>query len=841
MKKLVLFIFFIPQFIFSQIIEKEITDWEFRMVGDSLWKKATVPGTIIDNFVDLSNISNPLHPYYGDNEKLYQWIGEKDWEYRTQVNLHELTKDKNYTYDIEFESLDLFAEVNINGNKYKSNNAFLPLVAPNYTDSVLNINIIFYSTQNKVLVSQKNDTLKIPGGERVYARTPQYQFGWDWGPKFVNMGIRKPVTLKMFKKNDINISIQNLKQTAKKNNEVIVEFDTEIITKYPTVNICFTKYENGRLILSDTSSTDIINGHSKINSKYYKIKLWWPNGSGKLSNNYEFDIKVTLPGDTTVIAHEHFYYAACDIKLIQEKDKLGESFYFTVNGEKVFAKGANYIPDDSFDPGKNTKQLVQLAAGANMNMLRVWGGGTYPDKEFYIECMKNGIMVWQDFMFACSMNPGNQDFLNSVADEAGYQVERLKEFNNIAVWCGNNENEEGWRNWGWQKDLNIHGEDSAKMWFDYDVIFNKILPETIGTANQLYGTHFNYISTSPKHGWGRNESMTEGDSHYWGVWWGLEPIEKYNEKVPRFMSEFGMQGMPDLETLKKVIPDSAMNFDSPLFKNHQKHPTGFQTLNHYLKEYLVIPDNMEDYAYATQVLQAYALTTAIEAQRRAMPYCMGSLIWQLNDCWPVTSWSLVDSELKRKIAYKEVSKAFYNSIVSIKEENEIYNVYLINDNNLDANLIEMNLSIKDFYGKELYSKRAIRIVKKNTSGIIYTINKKSLEQIDLTTVYLTCDIYMKHRANSMSITPTYYFHFVKPNELKLPKSEFKIIQENGMYQIETNVYCPYFLLPEHGEYPVEYWWNLEPGKYHLFNNLKYINSLKDHLNEIKCLNNLLNK
>lgn len=792
MRKLLLLLLLIPQILFSQVLEKEITDWEFRMVGDSFWKNAKVPGTIIDNFVDLSNISNPLHPYYGDNEKLYQWIGEKDWEFRTQINIHEITKDKNYTYKIEFGSLDLFADVYVNGIKYNSNNAFIPFEIPDLRDSVLNIHVIFHSTQNIVLELQKNDTLQIPGGERVYARTPQHQFGWDWGPRFMNMGIRKPVKLKIIPSENTSLQIEDIKLNINKEmGELSFKVDIQTPLKYFDINL--SKWENGKKIYTETSTADIIYPKSITAYKYFfdDIQLWWPNGTGKHSNYYEFDIKITLPGDTTTIACERFYYAACDIKLVQEKDTYGESFYFTVNGENVFAKGANYIPDDSFDPGKNTQQLVQLAAGANMNMLRVWGGGTYPDDDFYIECMKNGIMVWQDFMFACSMNPGDQDFLSSVAYEASHQVERLKEFNHIAVWCGNNENEEGWRNWGWQKDMNIHGEDSVKMWKNYDVVFNKILPETIGTANQLYGTHFNYISTSPKHGWGRKESMTEGDSHYWGVWWGLEPIEKYNEKVPRFMSEFGMQGMPDMETLKKVIPDSAMNFNSPQFKNHQKHPTGYKTLNHYLKEYLVVPDNMEDYAYATQILQSYALTTAIEAQRRAMPYCMGSLIWQLNDCWPVTSWSLVDSELKKKMAYKDVSRAFESVIISMKEETSSFDIYVVNDNGFDLKEYKIFYKIRNFTGQVIIDKKKHITIKKESSNLVVSIPKKILKELDITQIYLEVSLTI----SNISEMPFKYFHFTKLNKLKLPKPNF-IIKPlgNNYYQLSSDVYTPYLYI-----------------------------------------------
>lgn len=764
------------------IIEQEITDWEFRMVGDSVWKPAKVPGTIIDNFVDLGDISNPLHPYYGDNEKLYQWIGERDWEFRTTVFIDKDLLNQGYTYDIEFESLDLYADIYINEDHWTHNNAFYPLHIYSWRNEKLDIRIVFHSTVNTTKKMMESDSLKLPGGERIYARTAQYQFGWDWGPKFVNMGIRKPAKL-VFRPNQTvfihPLRVEQLKSN-KKNNTASVWFD--IASNLDSIAWQLKVYLNGDSI--DGYQTPSI--PAKVDGSYqYQLRdplLWWPNGSKENANYYEFDLTCTLPGDTHVIARQHFYYAFCNIQLQQKKDKYGESFYFTVNGEKVFAKGANYVPDDSFEPGKNTTELIKMAADANMNMLRVWGGGSYPDDDFYIECMKNGIMVWQDFMFACAMYPWDNECKANVEDEAYYQTKRLYPFNNIAVWCGNNENEEGWKNWGWQKELEISAKDSLKIWNNYIDIFEN----TLKHAAYQDDTNTRYISTSPKHGWGRKESMTEGDSHYWGVWWGLEPIEKYNEKVPRFMSEFGMQAMPDMSTLKKVIPDSAMNFTSPKFKNHQKHPTGFKTLDHYLKEYLIVPENMEDYVYATQVLQAYALTTAIDAQRRAMPYCMGSLIWQLNDCWPVTSWSLIDHDLNTKISYTSVTSSFEPVIISIKEEENSFDIYVVNDMLQSIKGQKLIFSIQDFHGKTIISKKLNINVTKHSSKKCYSIKKKDLNNIDLTTVCLKMNIGEDARM------PYTYSYFVKLNQLKLPIPEFKIenIGDNH-FKLSSNVFAPY--------------------------------------------------
>jgi beta-mannosidase len=837
MKKYV-FIFFclIPAVVFGQqIIEKEITDWEFRMVGDSVWKKAKVPGTIIDNFVDLGDISNPQHPYYGDNEKLYQWIGENDWEFKTTVNIEPAYQESEFS--LQFGALDLFAEVYVDGRPHSSQNALKPFNVyseESYWDDhailedKLDIRIVFRSTIDSLKKMMRLDSLKYPGEERVYGRTAQYQFGWDWGPKFINMGIRKPVKLSVYPNDYIKFSAYisdlkiekdvawfylnfNLVKSKKKKSE--------------TYHLDYTLYLNEKKL--EHINTPLFISFSEDNRRRWVIehpKLWWPNGMMDGPHYYTLDLKLTPIEDTTkVIAQYKFNYAICTTELVQEKDKYGESFYFKINGEKGFAKGANYIPDDSFHPGKNTSELVRLAKEANMNMIRVWGGGNYPDDEFYDECMKNGIMVWQDFMYACAMYPINPEFTYNAEEEALYQTNRLQNYNNIVVWCGNNENDEGWKNWGWQKEFHYSAKDSTDIWNGHLDLFHNMLKY----ASQVTDTSSEYIYSSPKHGWGRKESMTEGDSHYWGVWWGLEPIEKYNEKVPRFMSEFGMQAMPDLSTLKKVIPDSAMNFHSPKFKNHQKHPTGFQTLHHYLKEYLVVPNNMEDYAYATQILQAYALTTAIEAQRRAMPYCMGSLIWQLNDCWPVVSWSLVDYELKKKMSYYAVKKAFEPVLVSMKEETTSFDLYVVNEENenLKSNLF---YCIRHFTGDKIIEKKYSFSIKKQSSAKVISIPKETLKGLDLTRIYMEVSIGI----GKESQIPYTFFHFTKLNKLQLPKPVFEVKSlGRNMYQLSSDVYTPFVYIEGA---------NVKGSTLTKNQGIMFESETEIRGSQIKCLNNLLN-
>jgi beta-mannosidase len=377
--------------------------------------------------------------------------------------------------------------------------------------------------------------------------------------------------------------------------------------------------------------------------------------------------KVSLQGWEDTIAEDLSWKSGLKkVALIQQPDSAGRSFYFKIDNQPVFMKGANWIPADVFLPriGKEKyRQLLMAAKEANFNMLRVWGGGIYEDDAFYDLCDSLGIMVWQDFMFAGAMYPGDEHFMESVKQEVIDNIKRLRRHPCIVLWCGNNEMDEAWHNWGWQQQFKLTAADSTRLWQDYTRLFHELLPQLVKEHD---GTR-PYISTSPTHGWGRKQSMTEGDSHYWGVWWGLEPIEKYTEKIPRFMSEYGMQAMPDWETIKSFSQPQDRDTASVVMRAHQKHPTGYKTLATYLQQNDYHPTSFKGFGEATQELQARALTTAITAHINAAPYCMGTLFWQFNDCWPVSSWSVVDYYGRKKKAYHAVKKLYAKPVLKLPE------------------------------------------------------------------------------------------------------------------------------------------------------------------------------
>jgi beta-mannosidase len=312
--------------------------------------------------------------------------------------------------------------------------------------------------------------------------------------------------------------------------------------------------------------------------------------------------------------------------------------------------------------------MLQSAKDANMNMLRVWGGGVYEADEFYDRCDSLGIMVWQDFMFACGMYPGDEAFMNNVREEVKYQIERLRNHPCIVLWCGNNEVEEAWKNWGWQGQFNLHGADSAKVWNDYKRLFQDSLKKWVDEFDGIRP----YVSTSPKNGWGHKESFTEGDSHYWGLWWGLEDWETFENKTGRFVSEYGMQAMPNWNTIKSFTDSSDRYLYSPVIQSHQKASDGFKKLNHYLTRYFIDSAklsrlSLEDYTYLSQCMQYYILKNSITVHRSKVPANMGTLLWQLNDCWPVTSWSITDYSRQPKAAWYAVKEAYRDDVLPVKD------------------------------------------------------------------------------------------------------------------------------------------------------------------------------
>lgn len=760
MQKLFCIIFVASSLLYSQTVQKQYlsNNWQFSEKDANSWFPATVPGTI---HTDLFNNKIISDPFFGGNEKDLQYIENSDWEYQTVFNLDEKIFSQQ-NIELTFEGLDTYAKVYLNDSLIiDANNMFRTCSVECKSKLRKDNNKLFIVFNSAVRISDSIasvSSLTLPGGNSVYVRKAPYHFGWDWGPRFVTCGIWRPVYISAW-------SYTRIEDVSFKQTDITIE-KAEI-----SVNYFLNCYKRDLYTVSVKNVSNTITYSEKTDSLFegfnldafeinlYNPRLWWTK---ELGSPELYTFRFELKKGNQLIDEKIVNIGIRKIELIREKDSYGESFYFKLNDVPLFIKGANYIPQDDFLPRvtkEKYKSVIENCSRSNINMLRVWGGGVYEDDEFYNQCDANGILVWQDFMFACGMYPGDGKFFENVRMEAFQNVSRLKNHPCIALYCGNNEVEEGWNNWNWQKQFGYSKKDSLKVWNDYEMIFKKVLPEVVSSVSP----HQNYISTSPRIGWGHQESMKEGDSHYWGVWWGSEPFETYKTKVPRFMSEYGFQGFPDSKTIESFTNPEDRYLYSDVMKIHQKHPVGYETIQKYMEREYNIPKDFNEYVYTSQLLQAYGMRTAIEAHRRAKPYCMGTLYWQLNDCWPVVSWSGMDYNGRWKALQYFVKEAYKDILVSPIEENDTIKVYIVSDrkNSVSGNL---NLQLKDFSGNIIWERNNNVTVKEFSSSVyIGELKSNLLQGKNISEVVLSAKFELMEGGQYKN-----NLYFVNPKDLSLP-------------------------------------------------------------------------
>ncbi len=806
---------FIPLLSISQTSEKSLnkSNWEFRKYGNKEWLPATVPGTV---HTDLFSNNKIPDPFYGDNEKQLQWIENEDWEYKTIFDVSKQEFNSQHI-EIQFDGLDTYTNVYLNDslilsadNMFRSWNVDVKNFVHKREN---NLKIIFHSAVKIGKEEAKKLPYTLPGDEKVFTRKAQYQYGWDFGPRFVTCGIYKDVKLIFWNKAKIENVHYNLKSITKEVAELEFkcEIKSDVDSEFTLNAVRFLSQEASEMAIASSQQTIHLKKGMNVFSINHSIKnpqLWWSNGLG---NAYLYSFGIQLTDEEKQIDDMPLKVGLRTLELMQETDSIGKSFYFKLNGVPVFMKGANYIPPNEFLPRvKKTdyEKIVKNAVDANMNMLRVWGGGVYADDEFYKACDKNGILVWQDFMFACAMYPGDEHFINNVSEEMKQQIIRLRNHPSIALWCGNNEIDEGWKNWGWQKQYQYSKTDSTKIWNDYTNLFQKKIPNIVSK----YDSQHAYWQSSPSIGWGHKESLLQGDAHYWGVWWGLESFDIYKQKVGRFMSEYGFQGMPNISTFYRMgiykekkqtrercstddYIDYSNNllaflnsksdkyvFDSVVFNAHQKHPTGYQTITTYMERDYIVPKDFENYIYVSQLLQAEGMKTAIEAHRRAKPYCMGTLFWQLNDCWPGVSWSSVDYYGDWKASHYVAKRSYENCIVSINEEDNQLKVYIVNDELKQGNGV-LEMKVIDFSGNILWIKNKNITINSNSSAVYFSIDESEFSKYDIKQIVFNASIKI---SNEKTASSNYYF--VKPKDLLLQKPEIEVVlsKSEDAFEITTN-------------------------------------------------------
>ncbi|MDO5396347.1 MAG: glycoside hydrolase family 2 protein [bacterium] len=614
--------------------------WQLRFADGKQLYDAEVPGSV---FSDLMNNGVMEDPFLGDNEYKALELSKSDFEYIRDFYLENIDFDHIF---LNCDGLDTLCDVYLNDVlilKADNMHRCYKTEITGYVKSGINT-IRIYINSPTMYALRKNDEQfltscadAVPGISHI--RKAHYMFGWDWGPKLPDSGIWRDIYITAFNKSrlgDIQIAHDGTEQ------EWSIKISTEVLSE--DISCCEVEYS----LTSPEGEIIYCSNESKI--KIPSPKLWWPNNMG---DQPLYTLSVRLIENGTETDTRSYKLGLRKIKLIRRPDKWGESFEFEINGQSIFAMGADYIPEDNLLPRitrERSEQLIRACAEANFNMLRIWGGGYYPDDWFYDLCDKYGILIWQDHLYACGAYKFSDSFKESITAETEDNVRRLRHHACLALWSGNNELEYAWAYWGWGE---AYGEE---LKHDYLRQFEEYLP----ALTKSLDPYTDYITSSPTSGGGFDDPNDEnrGDMHYWEVWHGRKPLTDYRKLYPRFMSEFGLQSFPDIKTIKSFTDPEDRNIYSYIMECHQKNGTGNEKIMYYISEHFHYPKNLDAVVYLSQLVQAEGVRIGVEHWRRNRGRCMGALYWQLNDCWPGASWSGIDCYGRRK-ALHCFAKHFY--------------------------------------------------------------------------------------------------------------------------------------------------------------------------------------
>ncbi|MEP6503042.1 MAG: glycoside hydrolase family 2 protein, partial [Betaproteobacteria bacterium] len=713
--------------------------WEFRLAaGDAAasahpaaasWHAAAVPGTVQTDLMAAGLLPDPA---WRDNESRVQWVGLSDWEYRSTFQVDDATLAREHVA-LVFDGLDTFAQVRVNGQ----------LVAD--TDNMFRRwRVAFDGAQRRWLKRGANTVtvtlrspirqllpavLKLPhalpgaydsqfGDEpkgvatSSYVRKAPYHYGWDWGPRLVALGIWQPVRLESWdalRIDDFHVRQERVDaDVAQLSAEVEVDAARGASVR---LSVQVRPPEGAPFTLTQDAVLDAGRNTLRVPIRIAHPLRWYPAGFGA-QPLYAFHVEI-VDGSTTRAAADR-RTGLRSVELRRDKDQWGRSFEFVVNGIPIFAKGANMIPLDSF-PNRVTRErqhaLLLSARRANMNMLRLWGGGYYESDAFYEEADALGIMIWQDFMFGGAIVPADPAFDENVRQEATEQVKRLRDHPSIVLWCGNNEVQADWESWDATLAFKqaISPEERERLWSSQLKLFGDVLRGVVGR----YAPDVPYWATSPGVDLeGPSGQMGDGDLHFWRVWGGSAPVETYLETTPRFMSEYGLQSYPEMRTIASFTLPEDRRLDSDVIRAHQKFglaagpDVGNDRVLFYIRKNYGEPRDFASFVYLSQVMQADGIELAASHLRSQRPRAMGSMYWQLNDVWPGASWSSIDYFGRWK-ALQFHARRFYADLTVFALRNEHKtNVSLVSDQ-LATTEAELRWRVMDVDGQILRTGRRV--------------------------------------------------------------------------------------------------------------------------------------
>lgn len=693
------------------------SSWQFRNVKDRRWLPASVPGCVHTDLLRAGKINDP---FFSENELTLQWIEERDWHYRADFKLPDHFWKEQYI-ELVAEGLDTVATVSINGKPISRTDNMYHSHRWNIKDLLKitsnRIDIVFQSPMRYIRNTRTRFSSPFecndPVGHSARIRKQPSSFGWDWGPRLVTSGIWKPLKIEAWSINrfdgvrihqthsECGVELHILSRLAQKRHSKIT----------------------GTVSLEGRTLGEIKNGRFVIKHP----KLWWPNGYG---DQILYDIHLKLFEGGERLDSKELRIGLRDIRLemTPSRGKLDAGrFAFKVNGRRIFCKGANWIPSDAFlaNLGRSHyENLLRSAKKANMNMLRVWGGGIYEHDDFYHLCDELGLLIWQDAMFACSLYPADREFLKSVQREITQQAERLQPHACMAAWCGNNE------------IPMIFGRElanSAKLRKNYAALFVKTIPQAIREVDP----DIQYLHSSPVRkipGIGETV-MPNCDDHDWSVWHSRAPISYFETTNHRFVSEFGMQSYPSPELAREFCSEKQINIFSSDFENHQKNAAGNQIVFDYISRSYRFPRDYTAISYLSQINQAECIQRAVQHYRRLMPRCSGTLFWQLNDCWPAASWSSLEFKGRWKALHYAARRFYAPAMVSFRHLGaETTGIGNYKKNTLGP--VELWVVYDGIVKKKALLEWSLR----DFDGNIFYQNKKSLElKVDSTSLVASVD------------------------------------------------------------------------------------------------------
>ncbi|MGL1921435.1 MAG: glycoside hydrolase family 2 protein [Hyphomicrobiales bacterium] len=697
-------------------------EWTLRDTQGSYSIPMVVPGDSISALLAADKIADP---YFGRNEYDARWIADRDW---IATRSFEMSLVADQRYDLDVSELDCVADIIINGTTVLSSKNVFRFYAVDVTKMLKNgkneIEIHFHS--NTVEANRLQDTqpyevpylefnCDIPNGNML--RKVQCDFGWDWGIALTPFGLYgnisiRPVSVRVEK----ILFVQDHSQLAK-NGSVTLNIEAHLSGDLSGQDYAI-EFAGQKLV--GKLDGDILTGQIKVAD----AKIWWPIGSGE-QPLYDFELKIGTWVETRKIGLRTIELETIkdvvSLGMPEGETKDGKGFAFKVNGERIYMRGANWIPADALPSNiseDKTLDLLQSAVDANMNMIRVWGGGRYERDSFYDQCSELGLLVWQDFMFSCNIYPSTDEFLNEVELEVAEQVARLSHHACLALWCGDNE---------------LIG---ALGWFEatknnrdrYLVAYDR-LNRTIEQSMKKTVESSVWWPSSPSPGpmefgdaW--HEDAT-GDMHFWDVWHSGKSFDHYRQINPRFCSEFGFQSFPSMNVVRRFAEKKDWNIASAVMESHQKNEGGNARIAETMFRYFRFPEGFENFVYVSQVQQGLAIRTAVEYWRSLKPHCMGTLYWQLNDVWPVASWASLDYGGDWKLMHYMVKRFYQPVAVSIIPDGDDLKVMAVNDTLADVN-VEVELYLINMDGTRADLKQVAGNVGSNGAEKLAIVNVKDI-------------------------------------------------------------------------------------------------------------------